>query len=73
MPLSLPASIAPSRKRDIASGAMRALIAGTIACFMTACIAGMTFILHALGAHRTEAFREAGFQAACAAYAASES
>nr|Q8VIH3.1 RecName: Full=Solute carrier family 28 member 3; AltName: Full=Concentrative Na(+)-nucleoside cotransporter 3; Short=CNT 3; Short=rCNT3 [Rattus norvegicus]AAL27091.1 concentrative Na+-nucleoside cotransporter protein [Rattus norvegicus] len=34
-------SIAPSRKRDIASGAMRALIAGTIACFMTACIAGM--------------------------------
>ncbi|GAB1298265.1 Solute carrier family 28 member 3 [Apodemus speciosus] len=34
-------SIAPSRKRDIASGAMRALIAGTIACFMTACIAGI--------------------------------
>ncbi|ERE80803.1 solute carrier family 28 member 3 [Cricetulus griseus] len=33
-------SIAPSRKRDIASGAMRALIAGTVACFMTACIAG---------------------------------
>ncbi|KAJ8790085.1 hypothetical protein J1605_021523 [Eschrichtius robustus] len=33
-------SIAPSRKRDIAAGAMRALIAGTIACFMTACIAG---------------------------------
>ncbi|XP_031303163.2 solute carrier family 28 member 3 [Camelus dromedarius] len=34
-------SITPSRKRDIASGAVRALIAGTIACFMTACIAGM--------------------------------
>ncbi|XP_037349921.1 solute carrier family 28 member 3 [Talpa occidentalis] len=34
-------SMAPSRKCDIASGAMRALIAGTIACFMTACIAGM--------------------------------
>nr|XP_004671058.1 solute carrier family 28 member 3 [Jaculus jaculus] len=34
-------SMAPSRKRDIASGAMRALIAGTTACFMTACIAGM--------------------------------
>ncbi|EDL93906.1 solute carrier family 28 (sodium-coupled nucleoside transporter), member 3, isoform CRA_b [Rattus norvegicus] len=34
-------SIAPSRKRDIASGAMRALIAGTIACFMTACIAAL--------------------------------
>ncbi|KAH0504857.1 Solute carrier family 28 member 3 [Microtus ochrogaster] len=35
------ASIAPSRKRDIASGAVRALIAGTAACFMTACIAGI--------------------------------
>ncbi|KAB1252216.1 Solute carrier family 28 member 3 [Camelus dromedarius] len=34
-------SITPSRKRDIASGAVRALIAGTIACFMTACIAGL--------------------------------
>ncbi|XP_004449509.2 solute carrier family 28 member 3 [Dasypus novemcinctus] len=34
-------SMAPSRKQDIASGAVRALIAGTIACFMTACIAGM--------------------------------
>ncbi|XP_006749832.1 solute carrier family 28 member 3 [Leptonychotes weddellii] len=34
-------SMAPSRKRDIASGAMRALIAGTVACFMTACIAGI--------------------------------
>nr|XP_048303633.1 solute carrier family 28 member 3 [Myodes glareolus] len=34
-------SIAPCRKRDIASGAVRALIAGTAACFMTACIAGI--------------------------------
>ncbi|XP_047380888.1 solute carrier family 28 member 3 isoform X2 [Sciurus carolinensis] len=34
-------SIAPCRKRDIASGAVRALIAGTTACFMTACIAGI--------------------------------
>ncbi|XP_060011313.1 solute carrier family 28 member 3 [Lagenorhynchus albirostris] len=34
-------SIAPSRKHDIAAGAVRALIAGTVACFMTACIAGM--------------------------------
>ncbi|XP_004678039.1 PREDICTED: solute carrier family 28 member 3 [Condylura cristata] len=34
-------SMAPSRKCDISSGALRALIAGTIACFMTACIAGM--------------------------------
>ncbi|KAF5912665.1 hypothetical protein HPG69_007654 [Diceros bicornis minor] len=34
-------SMSPSRKRDIASGAVRALIAGTIASFMTACIAGI--------------------------------
>uniref|UniRef100_A0A8D2JCM2 Solute carrier family 28 member 3 n=1 Tax=Varanus komodoensis TaxID=61221 RepID=A0A8D2JCM2_VARKO len=34
-------SMAPARKRDIASGAFRAMIAGTVACFMTACIAGI--------------------------------
>ncbi|XP_061468325.1 solute carrier family 28 member 3 [Rhineura floridana] len=34
-------SMAPSRKRDIAAGAFRAMIAGTVACFMTACIAGI--------------------------------
>ncbi|XP_036116653.1 solute carrier family 28 member 3 isoform X2 [Molossus molossus] len=34
-------SMAPSRKHDITSGAVRALIAGTTACFMTACIAGI--------------------------------
>ncbi|XP_020822662.1 solute carrier family 28 member 3 [Phascolarctos cinereus] len=34
-------SMAPSRKRDIAGGAFRALIAGTVASFMTACIAGI--------------------------------
>ncbi|XP_019410936.1 PREDICTED: solute carrier family 28 member 3 [Crocodylus porosus] len=34
-------SMAPSRKRDIAGGAFRAMIAGTVACFMTACIAGI--------------------------------
>uniref|UniRef100_A0A8D0KKD1 Concentrative nucleoside transporter C-terminal domain-containing protein n=1 Tax=Salvator merianae TaxID=96440 RepID=A0A8D0KKD1_SALMN len=33
-------SMAPSRKRDIAGGAFRAMIAGTVACFMTACVAG---------------------------------
>ncbi|KAG8130696.1 hypothetical protein E2320_017271 [Naja naja] len=35
------ASLAPSRKRDIAGGAFRAMIAGTVACFMTACVAGI--------------------------------
>ncbi|XP_043833874.1 solute carrier family 28 member 3 [Dromiciops gliroides] len=34
-------SMAPSRKRDIAGVAFRALIAGTVASFMTACIAGI--------------------------------
>ncbi|NXY42974.1 S28A3 protein, partial [Ceuthmochares aereus] len=34
-------SIAPSRKKEIAGGAFRAMIAGTVACFMTACVAGM--------------------------------
>lgn len=34
-------SMAPSRKHDITSAAVRALISGTIACFLTACIAGI--------------------------------
>ncbi|XP_066038518.1 solute carrier family 28 member 3 isoform X1 [Chamaea fasciata] len=34
-------SIAPSKKKEIADGAFRAMIAGTAACFMTACVAGM--------------------------------
>lgn len=34
------ASIAPSKKKEIADGAFRAMIAGTVACFMTACVAG---------------------------------
>ncbi|XP_074992918.1 solute carrier family 28 member 3 [Calonectris borealis] len=34
-------SIAPSRKKEIAGGAFRAMIAGTVTCFMTACVAGM--------------------------------
>uniref|UniRef100_A0A8C4YHY6 Solute carrier family 28 member 3 n=1 Tax=Gopherus evgoodei TaxID=1825980 RepID=A0A8C4YHY6_9SAUR len=36
-------SMAPSRKRDIADSAFRAMIAGTVACFMTACIAGTVY------------------------------
>eukprot|EP00057_Strongylocentrotus_purpuratus_P025577 XP_011680051.1 PREDICTED: solute carrier family 28 member 3 [Strongylocentrotus purpuratus] len=35
------APLAPSRKPDLAAVVIRALIAGTTACFMTACIAGM--------------------------------
>ncbi|NXL66745.1 S28A3 protein, partial [Chordeiles acutipennis] len=34
-------SLAPSKKKEIAGGAFRAMIAGTVACFMTACVAGM--------------------------------
>lgn len=33
--------IAPDRRGDLAKLAVRAMIAGTLACFMTACIAGM--------------------------------
>jgi nucleoside permease NupC len=34
-------AMAPQRKSDLASIALRAMIAGSAACFMTACIAGM--------------------------------
>jgi CNT family concentrative nucleoside transporter len=34
-------AIAPSRQGDLARLSARAMIAGSIACFMTACIAGM--------------------------------
>ena len=33
-------AMAPSRKRDITKVVVRAMIAGNVACFMTACIAG---------------------------------
>ncbi|KFQ96155.1 Solute carrier family 28 member 3, partial [Nipponia nippon] len=39
-------SIAPSKKKEIAGGAFRAMIAGTVACFMTACVAGMLTVPH---------------------------
>jgi nucleoside permease NupC len=32
--------MAPHRKSDLAQVAVRAMIAGNVACFMTACIAG---------------------------------
>lgn len=34
-------AMAPSRKGDLASMALRALISGTVACFISACIAGL--------------------------------
>ncbi|MGB3364219.1 MAG: nucleoside transporter C-terminal domain-containing protein [Thermodesulfobacteriota bacterium] len=37
------AALAPSRKKDIAAMGFRALIAATLACLMTACIAGVFF------------------------------
>ena len=33
-------ALAPKRRSDLVNVAVRAMIAGTIACFMTACIAG---------------------------------
>ena len=40
--------MAPERKGDLASVSIRALIAGSIACFMTACISGK-FLLETSG------------------------
>ncbi|XP_029296076.1 solute carrier family 28 member 3-like [Cottoperca gobio] len=37
-------SLAPDRRTDISSCAFRSLIAGSVSCFMTACIAGMLYI-----------------------------
>lgn len=37
------AALAPSRKKDIAAMGLRALVAATLACLMTACIAGVFF------------------------------
>ena len=34
-------AMAPSRRKDFARIALRAMIAGNVACFMTACIAGL--------------------------------
>lgn len=36
--------LAPSRKPDMARVALRALVAGTVACFMTACVAGEIYV-----------------------------
>ena len=33
-------AMAPERKRDIAIVAFRAMVAGSVACFLTACVAG---------------------------------
>ena len=40
MMLAVLGSVAPGRKGDAAEMALRALVAGNIACFMTACVAG---------------------------------
>ncbi|XP_059193504.1 solute carrier family 28 member 3-like [Centropristis striata] len=37
-------SLAPERRTDISNCAFRALIAGSVSCFMTACIAGVLYI-----------------------------
>jgi CNT family concentrative nucleoside transporter len=38
------AALAPGRKKDIASVGLRALIAATLACLMTACVAGVFYM-----------------------------
>ncbi|XP_034026332.1 solute carrier family 28 member 3-like isoform X2 [Thalassophryne amazonica] len=37
-------TLAPDRRTDISTCGLRALISGTVSCFMTACIAGMLYI-----------------------------
>jgi CNT family concentrative nucleoside transporter len=37
------AGLAPNKKMEVTKLGMKALFAGTIACLMTACIAGMIF------------------------------
>ena len=39
-------SMAPERKADLASIAVRAMIAGNVACFITGCISGLYFHLY---------------------------
>ena len=41
-------AMAPHRKADMAAIVFRAMIAGNVACFMTACIAGMYLSIHLL-------------------------
>ena len=36
-------AVAPQRKGEIAQRALRAMVAGNIACFMTACVAGKQY------------------------------
>ncbi|XP_060066982.1 solute carrier family 28 member 3-like [Ylistrum balloti] len=36
-------ALAPTRKRDLARMVVRAMISGTVACFLTACIAGLLY------------------------------
>lgn len=38
-----PANMAPERRADISRCGIRALIAGSVSCFMTACIAGIVY------------------------------
>ncbi|XP_029135047.2 solute carrier family 28 member 3 [Labrus bergylta] len=44
MAIGAMSSLAPERRADISSCGFRALIAGSVSCFMTACIAGVLYI-----------------------------
>uniref|UniRef100_A0A3Q1IPF9 Sodium/nucleoside cotransporter n=1 Tax=Anabas testudineus TaxID=64144 RepID=A0A3Q1IPF9_ANATE len=49
-------TLAPERRSDISGCALRALIAGSVSCFMTACIAGdwLTTLLFPLSTYQTD-------------------
>ncbi|KAM9391464.1 LOW QUALITY PROTEIN: solute carrier family 28 member 3-like [Pholidichthys leucotaenia] len=44
MSIGVLSALAPDRRSDISRCGLRALIAGSVSCFMTACIAGMLYI-----------------------------
>ncbi|KAM8865441.1 solute carrier family 28 member 3-like [Synchiropus picturatus] len=44
MSIGVISAMAPERRADISSCGLRSLIAGSVSCFMTACVAGMLYI-----------------------------
>lgn len=45
-------AMAPDRKAACASMAVRALVCGSVACFLTACVAGTSHLLRSLSRHK---------------------
>ncbi|VDM48369.1 unnamed protein product [Toxocara canis] len=50
-------SMAPSKRRSFAKAAVRSLIAGSIACFMTAVVAGNVLMMSSISSHTLKCFQ----------------